>query len=144
MHSVVLRSLQAKLHLSTVSELLAYWPVRWQRLVAAHVSSPLISIKPVSPSPSGTALPKMCFVSPPSQRQNRQRTNSEEQGKMQIASLRPLARITGLTWCSSVLAPNHAYKWQSTYEISHPYPPAVRSTDDVLGPLAYLDGDHRW
>ena len=144
MHSVVLRSPQAKRSLSTVSVLLAYWPVRWQRLVAAHVSLPLISINPVSPSPSGTALLKMCFVSPPFQRQNRQRTNSEGQGKTQIASLRPLARMTDLTWCSSALAPNHAYKWQSTYETSHPYSPAVRSTDVVLGPLAYLDGDHRW
>src|SRR6266478_829137 len=112
--------------------------------MAARVSSPLISIKPVSPSPSGTALLKMCFVSLPSQKQSHQRTNSEGQAKMQIASSRPLARTTGLTWCSSVLALNHAYKWQSTYEISHPYSPAVRSTDVVLGPLGYLGGDHRW
>jgi hypothetical protein len=38
--------------------------VRWQRLVAARVSQPLISIKPGSPSPRGTALLQMCFVSP--------------------------------------------------------------------------------
>lgn len=144
MHSDVLRSLLAKLSLSTASVLLAYWPVRWQRLVAARVSSPLISIKPGSPSPRSMVLLTMCFVSPPFQRQSRQRTNSEGQGKMQIAFLRPLAKTTGLTWCSSALAPNHAYKWQSTYEISHPYSPAVRSTDVVLGALAYLDGDRRW
>jgi hypothetical protein len=30
------------------------------------------------------------------------------------------------------------------YENSHPYSPAVWSTDVVLGALAYLDGDHRW
>src|SRR6266851_5837158 len=112
--------------------------------MAAHVSSPSISIRPDSPLRRPMGLLKTCFASLRIQKPNPRRINSEEHEKMQIASLRYLAKRTGLMWCSNALAPSPAYKWQSMYGKPLPYSPVIRSTDVVLGTFAHPDGDHRW
>lgn len=133
MHPVERVSHRGKPSSYTVSAPLVSWPVRSQSPMAARVSSPSTSIKRVSPLRRLTALQRTCFASPQVQNQNLQRSNSEEQEKMRIASWRYLARTAGLMWCSSALAPSLASKWPSTYGVPLSYSPLLRSTDVVLG-----------
>src|SRR6266702_265336 len=120
MLSVGLPFHQARPSSFMVSVPLASWLVPLQNLTAVHVLLLWTSIKLASPSPNHTVLPTTCFAFRRLQGQNRQKNNSEKQRRMPTSSLKSLVRRTGLMWCSSALAPSHAYKWQSMYGFFHP------------------------